>query len=406
MKVNILRKVDYYIGIPACFLLSIICRLQQIFSSKETGESDPRGIIFLEFSEMGSAIMAYSAMRKAKEIYPDATLYFWTFKTNEEILYILDILPKNNIITVRNSNMLVLFIDLSRNLLRIWKARIDVVIDMELFSRFSSILSFLSGAKTRVGFYRFSLEGLYRGSLHTHKVSYNPYMHISKNFLSLVYASKTSVTSDPLPKISLINDNTSVPTINADQQIKEKIWAKLKSINNQINIRNKIIILNPGINEVLPLRKWPLENYIRLSQKLLQDPEAYIVAVGIKSQSCMGDMMRKEIPSARFINLIGETSIEELIGLYNTSHLFISHDSGAAVLASLTFINTIILFGPETPVLYAPLSTNKVIFYANFTCSPCVSAYNHRNSLCKDNKCLKVISVEDIYVAAKKILDE
>ena len=106
----------------------------------------------------------------------------------------------------------------------------------------------------------------------------------------------------------------------------------------------------------------------------------------------------------RFIDLAGRTSMEDLLDLFSVSDLFISHDSGPVHFASLTRINMVVLFGPETPVCYAPLSPNATVLYSNFACSPCVSAYNHRSSACDNNKCLQAIRVEDVYGAASKYL--
>ena len=65
---------------------------------------------------------------------------------------------------------------------------LDAVIDCELFSRVSALLSFTTGAPVRVGFTPHTQEGLYRGSFINHAIPYNPYQHISKQFLSLVDA--------------------------------------------------------------------------------------------------------------------------------------------------------------------------------------------------------------------------
>ena len=100
------------------------------------------------------------------------------------------------------------------------------------------------------------------------------------------------------------------------------------------------------------------------------------------------------------------TSLWRFIDLCNISTVLIGHDSGPPNFASLTKIGIVVLFGPETPVLYAPLSDNKTICYANFACSPCVSAYNHRHSACKDNRCLKAIGVDEVYRAARNYLDK
>ena len=401
MRVNFARNIDYWLGIPVCFVLSVFYRIQKIFIPGRFEEIEPRKIMFLELSEMGSAILAYSAVKKAKEAYPDAKLYFWIFKENEDSVHILNVIPEENVITMRSKNILVLIIDTARNLWRLWKEKIDVVIDMELFSRFSGILSYLSGARIRVGFYRFSMEGLYRGNLHTHKVTYNPYIHISKNFLALVNSLKANPEDMPFLKMNIADYQTTVPKIESSREAEENIWRKLKEINGQINKKNKIIILNPGINDILPLRRWPIEHYIELAKELLKDEKVFIVLIGLKPQSSDAQFASEAIRNKRCINFAGKTTVNELIDLCNISTLLISHDSGATNLASLTQVNMIVLFGPETPVLYAPMTDNKEIIYKNFACSPCVSAYNHRRSVCRDNKCLKMITVKEVYNAAK-----
>ena len=53
----------------------------------------------------------------------------------------------------------------------IWQSRrkgIDTTINLEIFTRFGSILTYLSGARKRVGFYRYRQEGLYVGDFFTH----------------------------------------------------------------------------------------------------------------------------------------------------------------------------------------------------------------------------------------------
>ena len=68
------------------------------------------------------------------------------------------------------------------------KAKIDTVVDMELFSRYSGLLTGLSGARRRVGFHKFHAEGLYRGEMLTHRVNHNGHIHMAKNFICMVNA--------------------------------------------------------------------------------------------------------------------------------------------------------------------------------------------------------------------------
>jgi ADP-heptose:LPS heptosyltransferase len=67
----------------------------------------------------------------------------------------------------------------------------------------------------------------------------------------------------------------------------------------------------------------------------------------------------------------------------------------------MTSTKTIAFFGPETHKLYGPIG-NVAIISAEYQCSPCVSAFNHRKTTCTDNKCLKSISVEKVYETVKK----
>ncbi len=359
--------------------------------------------MFIELSEMGAAILGYSAIKKAKEIFVNSQIYFLIFRENAGSVYVLDIIPRENIFTIRGRNLWPLIYDTLKVLVKIRKEKIEVAIDMELFSRFTSLLSYLSGAKVRVGFYKFSLEGLYRADIYTHKVMYNSYMHISKNFLALVEALKEN-KDIPLIKRYLADGQTTVPKIESSQDATEKILDKLKIVNNQIGGLSKIVILNLGVGEYLPLRKWPIENYIKLAKRLLQDEGIFIVLIGLKSESQEVDKIRSLLDSGRCINFMGKTTIKEFVDLCNISRLLISHDSGAVNLASLTSINIVVLFGPETPILYAPLSINKTVFYKNFACSPCFLAYNHRTSFCRDNRCLQAITVDEVYEAARRYL--
>jgi len=82
----------------------------------------------------------------------------------------------------------------------------------------------------------------------------------------------------------------------------------------------------------------------------------------------------------------------------------VTNDSGPAHFASLTDIRVFTLFGPETPILYAPLGEHGTPLYANLACSPCVSAFNHRKTTCTDNQCLKRILPAQVIDLVKESL--
>ena len=390
MNIKFARTIDHFLGILICFVLSTVEDFKKRLFCKKRVKVSPEKILFLGLSEIGSAILAIPAIMKTKERYPDAEIYFWIFKENADTLYLLDFVPKDNIIVMRSRNIFILFVDAFRNLRKIKKENIDTIVDIELFSRFSSILSYLSGAKTRIGFYKGKRKGPYRGNLHTHRVIYDPSIHISKNFELLVDSLKTStkqwqeIDSFKLPKISLNNEE------------RRKIIDKLKSINSSVNENSKIVIMHVGFEDKIHIRRWPVKYYLELIQRVLQSENVFVVVVGLGSAGRKVNLFQHQ----RCVSFIGKTTIRELLALFSISQVLVSHDSGVVHIASLTNIDIIALFGPETPKLYAPLTSRKIIFYSNLACSPCITAYS-RSSTCKDNQCLKRITVEEVYNGVK-----
>ena len=145
MKVDTMRNVDYYVGVPLCFIITIVKKISSLFSSRKNS-SKPKNILLIELSEMGSTILADPAMRKLKQQL-NANLYFAIFKKNSPSLDLLGTVPKENIYTIDDSGIFPLAFGALKLLFWTRKKRIDAVIDMELFSRFSALLTGLSGAK-------------------------------------------------------------------------------------------------------------------------------------------------------------------------------------------------------------------------------------------------------------------
>jgi ADP-heptose:LPS heptosyltransferase len=402
MDINLMRTIDRGVGIPLCFLLTLVRKINKRLKGRDDALNIPCKILFIELSEMGSVVLAYPTMKKALEIYPEAELYFLIFQENCKSLSLLNIISERNIYTIRTHSLLKFFTDTFSVIRCLRKERIDIVIDLELFSRFSSILSYLCGARQRVGFYRFTLEGLYRGDLLTHRVAYNPYQHITLNFLSLVYALKSSTNEMPLLKTPLDHGEIVIPHLDSDESAKDMIWGKLKEVNLQIEHSTSIVVLNPHAGKLLPIRAWPLNNYVEVTRRLLRDPGLYVVIIGTKEAQFDAEKICREARDNRCLDMTGKFRLEELISLFNISHVLVTNDGGLPHFASLTSIKMFVFFGPETPELYAPLSPNCSPLYTSFACSPCVSAYNHRKTPCDDNKCLQSIEVEYVYRMIKK----
>ncbi|MBR9699248.1 glycosyltransferase family 9 protein [Candidatus Woesearchaeota archaeon] len=401
MKPDTMRRIDRWIGVPICFIFSIFTSIQRLFGFRKIKKGfKPRKMLFLELSEMGSTILAYPAMKKAKQLF-NAEIFFMIFKENDQSVKVLDIIPKKNIITIRSKSFFLLALDTLAALWKIRSLKIDTIVDLELFSRFTSILSYLSGAKAISGFYKYHMEGLYRGNFLTHKVQYNPHYHISRSFMSLVHALGADVRELPLLKQHIPSDMISAKVKSSAEQ-KSSMLKKLKNEHNHITSNSKIVLFNPNASELLPIRRWPIAYYQQLAKNILSLKDTFIVITGVASEKPDAQAICNHVQDDRCIDFTGKTNLRELVDLYNVSKVLITNDSGPAHFASLTDIEIFVFFGPETPKLYKPLSKNCHGLYADFACSPCVSAFNHRKTSCTNARCLKAIQVKGVFDQVKK----
>ena len=394
MNIDLMRKVDYFAGVPLCALVTPFVKLASLFSKQNV--LTPRKVLFIELSEMGSAILVDPAMRKMQTA-ANAELFFVIFKGNAASLRLLNTVPVANVFTIRENNLWNLAIDSLHFLLWTRKNKIDTVIDLELFSRYSALLTGLCGAAKRVGFHAFYNEGLYRGAMLTHRVAYNPTLHIAKNFIALVNAALASKAERPYSK-TIIDDNeiklARAPVIESViTAMRERIREEFPSYD---EVRHRIVLINPNASDLLPQRRWMPEHFVTVMHDLLASSEDLLVLItGAPAEREQAENLKKQVAHERCVNFAGKQKLEELPALYQMAELMLTNDSGPGHFSSVTDLRTFVLFGPETPLLYGSLG-NSTPIYAGLACSPCVSAANHRKTPCKDNVCLQVIKPETV----------
>src|SRR5262249_34984876 len=156
MNVDTMRRIDHWAGVPLCAAATLLVRLRDAFRPRAV--SPVRRILFVELSEMGTTILADPAMRKARTEL-SAELFFVIFERNAGSLDLLGTFPPGNVFTISDKSLFALARDTLGFLRWCWNKDIDTVVDLELFSRFTALLSGLSGAERRVGFHRFYNEG-------------------------------------------------------------------------------------------------------------------------------------------------------------------------------------------------------------------------------------------------------
>ena len=392
MRVDTVRTVDRYLGIPLCCVLTLLRNLKRVLGLEPDASGSPQRIAFIKLSEQGATVLAYRGIMRAVRQVGRENVYFCCFGNNREILDILGCLPPGNVLTIRDDSFFRFAAGVFHALRRMRRLRIDTTIDLELFARISAILAALSGARRRVGLHRFTTEGLYRGDLMTHRVQYNPYVHVSAFCEVLVQAATRDPGETPLAKITVPPAEAPFPCFQPTEEESARVRAMLPE-----NADAVLVIHPKAVDEFLPIRQWPLERFAQTAQKALERrPGAAIVFTGLPAEKALLDTLAAGLGSPRIVNLAGALSLRELLALYTLADVLLTTDGGPAHFAVLTPMDVLVLFGPETPLLYGPPGSRVETLWAGITCRPCLSAANHRRSPCTDAQCMHVISVEAV----------
>lgn len=402
MKVDTMRQVDYYAGVPLCFLVTLLFKVVGLL--RPWHRTVPQRVLFVELSEMGSAIIADPAMRKMRAT--GAELYFVIFTKNASSLRLLGTVPQENVFLIDESGLLPLALSSLRFLFWTRRNKIDTVIDLELFSRYSALLTGLSGANNRIGYHAFHNEGLYRGDLLSHKVAYNAHLHIAKNFIALINAALSEQVELPYSKTLISDAEIQLTKLTFSEEELETMRTRVREDFSAYEPdKYRIVLINPNASELLIQRRWMPERYAELMRRILDRYDDVLVLItGAPAEREEAAELQREVGDERCINFAGRVKFSELPPLYAISTLMVSNDSGPGHFSAVTAMPSYVLFGPETPALYGSLGDSTPI-YAGLACSPCVSAANHRKTPCHDNVCLQVITVDQVLATICPRLD-
>jgi ADP-heptose:LPS heptosyltransferase len=356
----------------------------------------------LKLAEQGSTVLAYDALKRAVDKVGAPHVYFLVFENNRFIVDLLGLLPPENVLAVQTDSPAEMIWSGLRQLRRIRRLRIEACVDMEFFTRFSAAIAWLTGARTRVGFHTYFGEGPYRGDLMTHRVLYNPHLHTTRAFSSLVLA----LDQDPekFPTFPLVPPaEPAMARFHASEA--ERIEAGAILHDGGVCPGQRLILLNANASDLLPLRKWDAANYVALARRLLVAfPDAAVGFTGAPAEAPAIAALVREVGSPRCHCLAGKTTLRQLLVIYGLADVLVTNDSGPAHFASTTTIDVVSLFGPETPALFAALGPRSHPLWMGLACSPCVNAFNNRQTACRDNQCMKQIEVEDVFRTVSEIL--
>jgi len=169
---------------------------------------------------------------------------------------------------------------------------------------------------------------------------------------------------------------------------------------------HEYLCLHPGNSMVArgkpALRSWPESHWRELIEQIGQHlPALQIVLIGEKSEQALSEAVSVNFPGV--INLVGRTSLQQLMAVLAHSRALVTTDTGPAHVAAALATPVIAIFGPSDALNTGPFACTDgwaVAVMKNIECNPCVDA--DRAKTCTNNKCMHTISPSDVI----KLLDD
>ena len=137
-------------------------------------------------------------------------------------------------------------------------------------------------------------------------------------------------------------------------------------------------------------KRWPPDRVAQVMAAISRQGAAAII-VGAAADRETGRAIESSLPpGARVANLIGRTSLRQLVGIVARCAAFVSNDSGAMHIAAALGVPLTALFGPTDERETAPAGAADVIVRDVF-CRPCML-----RECPIDHRCMKRIDVETV----------
>lgn len=270
--------------------------------------------------------------------------------------------------------------EMSQFVLELRKEKFDFVLDFHGIIK-SGMISFLSGSPKRIGYDRkSSKEGNFLLSNIKVKLPKEKISRYQRNFALLKAV------------------GLEVKDFDARLHIPQRDKAYVESFFNRLNppLRKPSIAIHAGTNPKAAFKRWMPGHYAQLADRLVRELDATVIFTWGPEELDSVEAIRKEMTEQSVLGP-GTESLTQLGELFRHCDLYLGGDTGPMHIASLMGTPVLVIYGPTDPIFHEPLGRHKKV-RKEVGCNPC------RNRSCKDLKCLKSITVDDVFKATKEIL--
>ena len=159
-------------------------------------------------------------------------------------------------------------------------------------------------------------------------------------------------------------------------------------------------------------RNWSIENYILLIKNLLSVTNCKILIIGAKSELDQVQQIFDTIKDPNLINLIGKTSLIELLDILESASLVIGNDTGIIHIAAALNTNTICFVGGGHFDKFFPYlrlnETDKLpmVIHHQMECFKCEWNCKYQLNFNETFPCINKIGFEAAWIAISEYLEQ
>ena len=375
----VLKHIDKYLVLAICRLLKLSKNRNRASENISSLNKDNAKILFIKLWGIGNNVFLLPLIEAVKTSYPNANIYVLTLEQNKGIFKNCQFVKC--VYGVNTRNPFALAHSLIRILDDLKKKNLDIIFDFEQFVKISILMAQMLKAKLTVGF---DTPNQHRGEFYDIVVPYDKHGHILEHFVQIIKPMGVYINKLKLTPISVsVEDKNRVFDFLAQEFITDK---------------EILVGIHAGSGINFTGRRWPLDSFTRLADKLARLNYTRVIFTGNKKEAAL---VRKIINNledkSRIIDTSGKFNIAELAFLISMCKVFVSNDTAPVHIAAAMGTSVVGLYGPNNPDIYGPYSDNKLVFYKDFPCSPCITNLNAKISFCLHNKCMRDIGVEEVY---------
>ena len=316
-----------------------------------------KNILLINFGGLGDEILFSPVISALKETYPNAKITLCLENRSRAFINLTNGIDSHFFADIKTKNK---YFEMLKLYFRALFGKYDLVISSGA-NNLISLMLFLTGIKTRVGYKTSSLSEKFL----THAVTLNKNQYASLMYFDLVK-----------------------PVVNSEYKLPEIKVEECEKIENSV-------LIHPGVSKISVSKKIiktiTAKQWAELIKEILKKGKDVYFAGGPDDAECISQIKEelRTVDSANFHDMYGETkNIYELAKLIKRSEVLICSDSAPMHIGVATNTKTIAVFGPTDDKILLPVSDKFFAITNDTPCRPCL--WEKRQQTCDKLDCLNI----------------